>query len=105
MNAYRDPAPQTTSETSLSYDYAAALDRRRRSVALNALHIIVALVGIFGLYPFVAWFGSAGILIGLSAYAFIGVPLAIRRAQSSSTVEIEAYEDRLLRKRSRKKRH
>ena len=105
MNAYREPAPQAKNAPSLSYDYAAALDRQRGRVGFNALRITVALVAIFGLYPFVAAFGSVGILIGLSAYAFIGVPLAVRRAQSSSAVEIEAYEARLLRKRSHKKRH
>ena len=99
MSVYRDPIPPIGA--SLSYDYAAALDRQRSRVALNALRATVWLVCIFGLCPFVALFGGMGVPIGLAAYAFVGVPLALRRARISPTAEIEAYEEKLLRKKRR----
>ena len=49
----------------------------------------------------VALSGDIGIFVGLVAYAFIGVALAIRRAQTSPADEIQAYEEKLLRKRYR----
>jgi hypothetical protein len=106
MTPYRDRIPQASDTPSLGYDYAAALERKRSSVAFNALRGIVALALVVGVYPFVALFGSVGWLIGLASFAFIAVPLAIRASQQSAAAEIEAYEARLSnrRKRSRKKR-
>ena len=101
MNAYRTPAPPASVPVALSFDYAAELDRKRRRVVLNAFRGTFALVAIVGFYPFVALFGEIGFFVGLVAYAFIGVALAIQRAQTSPADEIQAYEEKLLRKRYR----
>lgn len=107
MNAYRHPVPPPSATPTLTYDYAKALDRKRSSVAFNAFRFTVALVLVVGVYPFVALFGQVGWLIGIAAFAFVAVPLAIRYARQPSAAEIDAYETRLLsktRKRSRRKR-
>jgi len=99
MSTYRHPAPAPTD--GLSFDYAAELDRQRAGVGRNSVRGLLALVAVFGLTPFVALFGGVGIFIGLAMYAFIAIPVAIRRAQTSPADQIRAYEEKLLRKRSR----
>jgi preprotein translocase subunit SecF len=102
MNAYRTSARRTEASP-LTYDYAKALDQNRSSLASIAARLMLAFLMIVGVWPFVALFGDVGVLIGVAASAFVAIPVAIRASRQNSAARIDAYQERLLAKRRKRR--